>query len=223
MANGYEKSKIEKIAVYSYTLPSCLRKPLALIFIVLTRNKNVMTSSTSTNSSARMAKIVERNISALLQRQKHEEAAKTFEEKLADRVTRFTGSMFFVYLHLVLFGTWIIWNLGWLGLQPFDESFVVLAMFASVEAIFLSTFVLISQNRMNLQADKRADLDLQVSLLSEHEITRLIILVTALCKKMGVEDAYDTEIEELSKDVHPEKVLDTIEKISDDNKDKPVI
>lgn len=125
--------------------------------------------------------------------------------------------MFFVYLHLVIFGTWIIWNLGWIGLKPFDKSFVVLAMFASVEAIFLSTFVLISQNRMNVQADKRAELDLQVSLLSEDEITRLIILVTAMGKKMGIEDAYNSEIDELAKDVLPEKVMDTIENISHRN------
>jgi uncharacterized membrane protein len=72
---------------------------------------------------------------------------------------------------------------GLLGLKPFDPSFVVLAMFASVEAIFLSTFVLISQNRMNAQADKRAELDLQVSLLTEHEVTRLITLVTLWRRK----------------------------------------
>lgn len=113
--------------------------------------------------------------------------------------------MLFVYIHLVLFGIWIIWNVGWMGLKPFDSSFVVLAMFASVEAIFLSTFVLISQNRMNVQADKRADLDLQVSLLTEHEVTRLITIITAMAKKMDIQEAYHPEIEELSKDVHPEK------------------
>src|SRR5687768_971693 len=125
-----------------------------------------------------MARIVERNITALLKRRRQDEHKKSREERVADSITRFTGSMLFVYIHLALFGTWIIWNLGWLGLKPFDPSFVVLAMFASVEAIFLSTFVLISQNRMNVQADKRADLDLQVSLLTEHEVTRLITLVT---------------------------------------------
>lgn len=166
-----------------------------------------------------MAKVVERNIDALSKRRKKEEENKTREEKIADYVTRFTGSMFFVYLHLLIFGIWIFWNLGWFGLKPFDESFVVLAMFASVEAIFLSTFVLISQNRMNVEADKRAELDLQVSLLSEHEITRLITLVTAICKKMGIEDAYDTELRELSKDVHPEKVMDNLEKITSGNLD----
>ena len=159
-----------------------------------------------------MARIVERNIDALLQRRKLEEKQKTVEEKIADAVTRFTGSMLFVYIHLVVFGVWIIWNTSWIGLQPFDPSFVILAMFASVEAIFLSTFVLISQNRMNAQVDKRADLDLQVSLLAEHEVTRLITLVTAIAKKLDIQEAYNPEIDELSKDVHPEKVLDTMER-----------
>jgi uncharacterized membrane protein len=162
-------------------------------------------------NGAGMAQIVERNIHALLDRNKEADKRKTFEEKIADTITRFTGSMLFVYLHLILYSTWIAWNLGWLGLKPFDPSFVVLAMEASVEAIFLSTFVLISQNRMAAQADKRADLDLQVSLLSEHEITRLITLVSAMARKMDIPEATDPELQELSKDVHPEKVLDTME------------
>jgi uncharacterized membrane protein len=119
--------------------------------------------------------------------------------------------MVFVYIHMSLFGLWIIWNLGWIGLKPFDPSFVVLAMFASVEAIFLSTFVLISQNRSSIQADKRADLDLQVSLLSEHEVTRLVSLVTAIAKKMNIEDADHPELNELAQDIHPEEVMDTME------------
>jgi uncharacterized membrane protein len=72
------------------------------------------------------------------------------------------------------FGLWIVANLGWIpGVPKWDESFVVLAMWASVEAIFLSTFVLIGQNRMQAAADNRADLDLQISLLAEHEVTKL--------------------------------------------------
>ncbi|WP_210464603.1 DUF1003 domain-containing protein [Rufibacter roseolus] len=159
-----------------------------------------------------MAEIVERNIKALLDRRKQEDRSRNMSERISDAVTKFTGSMLFVVIHLLLFGTWIAWNSGWLGLKPFDESFVVLAMFASVEAIFLSTFVLISQNRSNIQADKRADLDLQVSLLAEHEITRLVTLVTAMAKQMGIEAAHDPEIDELAKDVQPEKVMDTMEK-----------
>ena len=71
------------------------------------------------------------------------------------------------------------------GGPQMDPSFVVLAMVASVEAIFLSTFVLISQNRLAAAADKRADLDLQISLLAEHEVTRLVTLVADIANRMG--------------------------------------
>jgi uncharacterized membrane protein len=159
-----------------------------------------------------MARVVDRNVRALLLHRQEEQVSRSRQERIADAVTRFTGSMRFVYIHLVVFGTWIAINLGWLPSVPrFDPSFVVLAMVASVEAIFLSTFVLISQNRMAALADKRADLDLQVSLLAEHEITRLITLVTAMAERMGIDEAHDPELSELSRDVRPEKVMETME------------
>jgi uncharacterized membrane protein len=103
-------------------------------------------------------------------------------------------------------------NLKWVpGVPAWDESFVVLAMIASVEAIFLSTFVLISQNRMAAVADKRADLDLQISLLAEHEVTRLVTLVAGIAAKLDVRTEADDEVSELKKDVAPEAVLDQIE------------
>lgn len=168
-------------------------------------------ATTASPDQPHMARVVERNIGALLQRQQADDQHRRWQDRLADAVTGFTGSMTFVFLHLALFGLWVVWNLGWLGLPPFDESFVVLAMVASVEAIFLSTFVLISQNRMAAQADKRADLDLQISLLTEHEVTRLVVLVAEMAKKMDVAAAHDPEITELAQDVHPERVLDTME------------
>ena len=158
-----------------------------------------------------MAGVVDRNIIAILKRRRDDDRRKSTQERIADQVTRFTGSMLFVYIHLALFGGWIIVNLGWTPFRRFDPSFVVLAMIASVEAIFLSTFVLISQNRMQALADKRADLDLQVSLLAEHEITQLITLVTEIARKMNVEAALDPELAELAQDVAPERVLDHME------------
>lgn len=120
--------------------------------------------------------------------------------------------MTFVYLHLVVFGVWVLANSGLASFLPkWDESFVILGTFASGEAIFLSTFVLISQNRMAAAADKRADLDLQISLLSEHEITRLVTLVAAVAGKLGVSTDADQEVSEMAQDVAPEAVLDAIE------------
>ena len=162
-----------------------------------------------------LSSVLERNIQALKARRGREEAEATGQERIADAITRFTGSLLFVYLHLAFFGFWILANLGWVpGVPKWDESFVVLAMMASVEAIFLSTFVLISQNRMSAASDKRADLDLQISLLAEHEITKLAALVSAIADRVGVEVKDDDELNEVKQDVSPEAVLDEIEEAS---------
>jgi uncharacterized membrane protein len=97
------------------------------------------------------------------------------------------------------------------GSGPTYLSFVVLAMIASVEAIFLATFVLISQNRIAAAADKRADLDLQISLLAEHEITRFVTLVSGIADRTGFRTVADADLEEVSLDVAPEAALDELE------------
>jgi uncharacterized membrane protein len=162
--------------------------------------------------SPELADVVERNIQALLAHRQEEEGSRRLGERIADGVTRFTGSLFFISLHLFILALWLLINLGWLPRLPrFDPSFVILASVASVEALFLATFVLINQKRMAALADKRAELDLQISLLAEHEITRVIALVTAIAERMGVEGAQDPELAELSQDVAPEQVIEKME------------
>lgn len=153
-----------------------------------------------------------RNIAALRARAREDEARASLQEKLAARITAFTGSMTFVYVHLAILAGWVAVNVGAVpGVARFDRTFVILATAASVEAIFLSTFVLISQNRAARAADRRADLDLQINLLTEHEVTRLISLATAIAERLGVEAGRDPALEELRRDVAPEAVLDTLE------------
>jgi uncharacterized membrane protein len=166
---------------------------------------------------ASMSNIIEKNIKTLVERRRRDERKKPTAERIADTVTRFTGNMAFVYTHAIIFGIWIILNVGWLHLKPFDPQLLALQVFASLEAIFLSTFVLMSQNSMDAQADKRADLDLHISLLAEHEITKLISLVTAIANKLDIEEAKNPEISELAKDVVPEKVMDTVESTKSEN------
>ena len=170
-----------------------------------------MNFSPNVDPSESMAGVVKRNIQALLERRRAEEGQRTPQQRVADAITRFTGSLLFVYIHLALFGAWIVANLPGVPLPKFDPSYVILAMWASVEAIFLSTFVLISQNRMATRAEQRADLSLQISLLAEHEVTRLITLVKAMAEQQGVEAARHEELPELERDVAPEKVLDAME------------
>ncbi len=176
-------------------------------------NKSSQTHNSPTvNPGNALSPILARNIEAVLERRRAKAAAASAEEKAAAVISKFAGSMLFVYIHLVLFGGWILINVGLVPFIPaWDPSLVVLAMIASVEAIFLSTFVLINQNRMAAEDDARSDLDLQINLLNEHETTRLIGMVEAIAKQLGVEVSNDEEVEEMKRDVAPEAVLDRLE------------
>ena len=162
-------------------------------------------------SSPDLGSLLNRNIETLQARRRSEEKNASLQEKIAEAITKFTGSMAFVYIHLIGFGAWIVLNVGVLPLKPWDPTFVILATEASVEAIFLSTFVLISQNRAAALADKRADLDLQINLLSEHEVTKVLSLIMAIATKVGVDMSDKADLAELERDVAPEAVLDKIE------------
>ena len=165
---------------------------------------------------AGLASALERNIQALAEQKRREHSAESNEDRLANLVTRFAGPMPFIYVHLALLVGWVAVNAGLVpGVRPFDPSFVILATVASVEAIFLSTFVLISQNRAAAAADRRAELDLQVSLLAEHEVTRLIQLVAEIGRRLGIEEADNPELEELKRNVAPEAVMERIEESSE--------
>jgi uncharacterized membrane protein len=157
------------------------------------------------------SKVLARNIDALVSARREDERRRRLPDRFSDAITQFTGSMRFVVIHALLFGGWIVWNLGWIkSLPAFDPTFVVLAMAASVEAIFLSTFVLISQNRMQALAEKRAELDVQISLLAEHEVTQMMTLLDAVARHLGVQTEQRSEIDEAKQAVDPSTVLEAI-------------
>lgn len=166
-------------------------------------------------SSPGLTPVLERNIQALVERRQREERTQSRQERTAAAITRFAGSMPFVYLHVVVFGGWIAANLPFVPLPKWDPSLVILAMVASVEAIFLSTFVLITQNRLAAEAEKRADLDLHISLLAEHELTQLISLSAAMAEKLGVTPPDQADLDAAREDVAPEAVLGRLERPSD--------
>lgn len=168
-----------------------------------------------------LAGVVGENISAIIRMREEKEREKSLQERLADALTMFSGSMVFVYVHAIWFGFWILFNTGWLGGgTPFDPfPFSLLTLIVSLEAIFLSTFVLISQNHAGQIADKRADLDLQINLLSEHEITRLLTLTDAIADHLGIEVEEKPEHDELKKDVDAKEMLDEIESREKTEKD----
>jgi len=159
-----------------------------------------------------LTKVVDRNIATIARLRDEAEDAKSRQEKVADAITRFSGSMKFVYIHAAWFALWIVVNLGLVGLPTFDPyPFGLLTLIVSLEAIFLSTFVLLSQNRQAALADHRADLDLQINLLAEYEITRILALVDRIADKLGIDACKDPELRELEKDVEPGQLLHEID------------
>jgi len=157
-----------------------------------------------------LADVVEKNIGMILKMRLDESSGKSMQEKVADAITTFSGTMAFVYVHAAFFAIWIIINttpILHMKQVPDPFPFNFLTMTVSLEAIFLATFVLISQNRMGAAADKRADLDLQINLLAEHEVTRLLILVDAIATKLGIDGVQDPDCKDLEKDGSATDVL----------------
>jgi uncharacterized membrane protein len=163
-----------------------------------------------------LADVIEKNIHTLTRARLENLQERTREEKLADSITNFSGRMQFVYFHVVWFSLWIIVNSGWIGIQPFDPfPFGLLTMIVSLEAIFLATFVLISQNRMSVEADRRAELALHIGLLTEHEVTRVLQMLDAMEEKIGLDDNKDSDLVQLEKITKPEDVLAAIRRMEE--------
>jgi uncharacterized membrane protein len=169
-----------------------------------------------------LAKVVERNIDAIEEYRQEAEEARTVQDRIADFVTTLSGSIPFIYLHAVWFSVWILANLGIGGFPAFDPyPFGMLTTIVSLEAIFLSTFVLVSQNRQAVVAERRAELDLQINLLAEYEVTRILKILDAMAKKMDLKVADDSEIKELEKDVKPKTLLNELEaRVESNNRHK---
>lgn len=123
--------------------------------------------------------------------------ARSNSERLAGAVTRAAGTATFAIAHLIWFTVWILVNAGLVQrIERFDPfPFNLLTMIVSLEAIFLSIWILISQNQMTRQADRRAHLDLQINILAEQEATATLRIVHGIAQHLGVDPAkYRTDV-----------------------------
>ena len=161
-----------------------------------------------------LSKVIERNIRTIIHLRLKAARERSVQDRLADAITAFSGRMVFAYVHIVWFGVWILLNTGRVGVPAFDPfPYGLLTMVVSLEAIFLSTFVLISQNRLSAETEHRADLALHIGLLTEHELTRVLQMLDAIQDKMGIENHADSELADLEMETKPEDVLAEIERL----------
>jgi len=159
-------------------------------------------------------KVIERNIRTIIRLRLKAARERTVHDRIADTITSLSGRMGFVYVHIVWFGLWILLNTGRVGARAFDPfPYGLLTMIVSLEAIFLSTVVLISQNRLSGEIERRADLDLHIGLLTEHEVTRVLQMLDAIQRKMGIDDDESSELADLEMETKPEDVLAEIERL----------
>ena len=178
-------------------------------------------SETSENrqSPARKDESILNNVAAnnVLRVARMEQDATTnvsFGERMAALIAAFCGSMVFVWIHLAWFASWTIYNtVSWFPKPPPDPfPFSFLTLVVSLEAIFLSAFILISQGREARLADRRSRLDLQINMLAEQESTKALHLLRRVCDKLDIDLDDDSDLDELEQATRHETVIDLIER-----------
>jgi uncharacterized membrane protein len=142
-----------------------------------------------------------------------QEAKRSRAEKMADWMTKTFGSMAFLMVNLFWFALWIAVNLESIpGVTAFDPfPFGLLTMIVSLEAIILAIFVLISQNRAEEIVDLREEIDLQVNLLTERELTKVMHIVCAIAEKQGIDLSQDDELQTMLQPAPMDKIEQALE------------
>ena len=174
-----------------------------------------MASLRSGNSSRPKALSVEeltqRNVETVARLEQAERVLRTRTDRVAEVIAGFCGSMTFVWVHVFWFGAWVVYNLlpGIKHVDPFPFTFLTLVV--SLEAIFLSTFILISQNHDSRVNEKRNHLDLQINLLSEQENTQILIMLQQIAAKVGADVADDSHAKVMEQTTNPERLIEQIE------------
>jgi uncharacterized membrane protein len=168
------------------------------------------------HTASSLAELTNRNVDAIAQLERAASARRGTIDRFADTITRFVGSMYFVYLHVAWFTVWIIANSAvapatW-RIDPYPFTF--LTFIVSLEAIFLSTFILISQNHQQRLDQRRSHLDLQINLLSEQENSKMLQMLEAIQNHLGIQ--VDAETKRLEEATQLPKIAQEIEDAIDD-------
>lgn len=139
-------------------------------------------------STSPIARPSRENIEAIARLERDALEKRSWAERLSENTVKFIGSITFLLLNILLLVLWTAINLNFVpGITAFDRfPFGILALIVSAESIVLTIFVLIGQNRLVRQSEKRSHLDLQIGLLAEQELTAVIEMLHKLCEHSGV-------------------------------------
>jgi len=160
------------------------------------------------------------NIDKVAQVEDDARRPRSHREAIREAIGGFAGTMYFVALQLAIAVGWILVNAGVVpGLSPFDRfPYPLLSSTTSLEAVLLTAFVLIKQNRMSTVADRRDHLDLQVNLLTERETTRIIQMLDRVSSHLGIEQHQDADSREMGQHIAVEHLVDELDRRMTDPK-----
>jgi uncharacterized membrane protein len=155
--------------------------------------------------------VTRQNVKAMRELEEAAMARRTGADRAAAAIARFCGSMRFVWIHVAVFAAWIGYNsLPWFNaFDPYPFTFLTLVV--SLEAIFLSTFILISQNYDMRVAERRNQLDLQINLLAEQENTKALQILERIARKVGAHLTDDPQVRALEEATRPDTLVEQIE------------
>ena len=174
------------------------------------RGKFSNTAGKNRRNGRTAEELTEQNVDRVSQLEESARQQRTSTDRIAEAIANFCGSMTFVWVHVIWFGGWILLNLI-PGVPHFDQfPFTFLTLVVSLEAIFLSTFILISQNLETRISERRSHLDLQLNMLSEQENTKMITILLAIAEKVGADLTHDPHLVALSEETMPERLVEQI-------------
>ena len=168
-----------------------------------------------------VAQLTRHNIETILELEKAGKEQLTAIDRVAQVIAKFGGSMGFVAANLIVVTGWILFNTLMPAADRFDPfPFSLLSLVASLEAIFLSTFILISQNQDAALAEQRNQLELQINLLTEQENTKMLAMLKLIARKLEVDVSQDPDVDVLEQATEPEQLAEQIKELREQDESK---
>ena len=181
----------------------------------MSEHKNTDSTAAPYHQPRSVEEMTKQNVQTIVQLEETAKATRDKTDQMADIIAQFCGSVTFVWVHLIWFAAWIVINII-PGLAQFDPyPFTFLTLVVSLEAIFLSTFILISQNHETRVSERRNQLDLQINLLTEQENTKMLKILERIADKVGASTQDDPSLQVLEQSTRPEKLVEQIEEATE--------
>ncbi len=174
--------------------------------------------NTGSHSAVSRRQTVSKNIESILKLEEEDEQKLSSVHRISHKIGEFVGTIYFVIGQLVLVALWFLSN-SWFAVRFDPYPFPLLSTVLALETVLLTSFVLIRQNAMDLQSERRNHLDLQINLLAEKEATSILKALDEIAKKFDIDLGRGAELSGLAKDTPVESIARDLRSQKDETSD----